>query len=256
MSLAALPAMSTRRLLGAFLTEAKFEFLRLLRTPAFSIPIVILPIFFYVFFGVVIAGQRAAPSQFANAMFVGWTIYGVMGPGLFGFGILLATERDQGLLALKRALPMPPAAYLVAKMLMAAAFSAIIMLGLIAVGVTLGHVTLPAANLAAVAAVSALGVIPACAMGLFIGAWTPASAAPAVANMAYLAMAFLAGLFFPLPPSMQAWAHVWPTYHLMQLTLAAAGERSHGEALTHVAVLVATTVVFTALSARRLARSA
>lgn len=255
MTIAAVPAMPTRRLIGAFLTEAKFEFLRLLRTPAFSIPIVILPIFFYVFFGVVIAGQRGA-TPYANAMFVGWTIYGIMGPGLFGFGVLLATERDQGLLALKRALPMPPAAYLVAKMLMAAAFSAIIMLGLITVGLTLGHVTLPAANLAGVAAVSALGVIPACAMGLFIGAWTPASAAPAVANMAYLAMAFLAGLFFPLPPALQAWAPAWPTYHLMQLTLAAGGQHSHGEPLTHLAVLVAVTAVFTALSARRLARAA
>lgn len=51
---------------------------------------------------------------------------GIMGPALFGFGMGLALEREQGLIALKRALPMPKGAYLVAKMLMAASFAVLI----------------------------------------------------------------------------------------------------------------------------------
>jgi ABC-2 type transport system permease protein len=242
------------RQVRAFLTEAKYESLGLLRTPAFSIPILLLPIFFYMFFGVLIAGSRGA-GQYANYAFIGWTIYGVIGPGLFGFGILLATERDQGLLAFKRALPMPPAAYLLAKLAMAVVFGLIIMAMITAAGVLIGGVTIPAGRLAAVGLVAALGVIPACAIGLFIGAWSPSSAAPAAANMVYLAMSFLSGLFFPLPEALQPWRVVWPTYHLMQLTLAAGGAKSQGDPLTHIAVVAGVTILLIALAARRLARA-
>jgi len=82
------PAMPFSRILRAYASDAKYESLRLLRTPAFSIPILAMPILFYSFFGIILAG-RATVGQLANNLFVGWTVYGVMGPGLFGFGILV-----------------------------------------------------------------------------------------------------------------------------------------------------------------------
>src|SRR5258707_15286134 len=91
------PAMPLSRAIGAYVSDAKFESLRLLRTPAFAVPILAMPILFYSFFGIVLAG-RANVGQMANYLFVGWTVYGVMGPGLFGFGILVAVERNMGLL--------------------------------------------------------------------------------------------------------------------------------------------------------------
>ena len=48
----------------------------------------------------------------------------MMGPGLFGFGVGFAHERDNGLLTLRRALPAPPAAQLIAKAVMAMVFCA------------------------------------------------------------------------------------------------------------------------------------
>ena len=39
-------------MLGAYLSDAKYESLRLLRTPAFAMPILAMPILFYPFFGV------------------------------------------------------------------------------------------------------------------------------------------------------------------------------------------------------------
>jgi len=101
------PPMSLARLIGAYLSDAKFESLRLFRTPAFSVPILAMPILFYTFFGVILNGGHR-PPEFINQMFVGWTVYGVMGPGLFGFGILVALERNMGLFTFKRALPMTP----------------------------------------------------------------------------------------------------------------------------------------------------
>jgi ABC-2 type transport system permease protein len=245
--------MSPGRLIGAYLSDAKWESLRLLRTPAFSIPILAMPILFYLFFGVLLAGGRAHGPA-ANWMFVGWTVYAVMGPGLFGFGILVAVERNMGLLTFKRALPMPTGSYLTSKLLMALLFAIVVMAMLVATALTVGHVTLSSGQVATVAAVMSLGVIPACAIGLFIGAFAPASSAAAFANIVYLSMAFLSGLFFPLPMALQPFKAIWPTYHLKELALASASLPSEGSVGGHVAVLTGLTVVLTTLAARKLAR--
>jgi ABC-2 type transport system permease protein len=245
--------MSTYRLVAAYVSETKFESLRLLRSPAFSIPILVMPIFMYLFFGILVAGARG-PAIDANWMFVGWTVYAIMGPGLFGFGVLVAVERNQGLLTLKRALPMPPAAYLVAKIAMALLFAAGVLTTLVAVGVSMGHVSLRPVQLVVVAAVMSLAVVPACAIGLFIGAWAPASSAPAIANIAYISMAFFGGLFFQLPAGLRALQPLWPTYHLAQLALASAGLPSEGAVWTHALTLACVTVGLTALATWRLAR--
>lgn len=245
-------AMPLGRMVGAYLSEARYESLRLLRTPAFSIPILAMPVMMYLFFGVLLGG-RGGP-QAANWLFVGWTVFAVMGPGLFGFGILVAVERTQGILTLKRALPMPPGVYLSAKLIMALVFAVMVMAMLTATGLVVGHVSLPPLTLLTVAGVMSLGVIPACAVGLFIGAYAPATSAAAIANIVYLSMAFLSGLFFPLPAALQVFRPIWPTYHLAQLALASGGLPSHGSPLGHAAVLAAITLGLTTLAARRLAR--
>jgi ABC-2 type transport system permease protein len=248
------PPMTFRRVVGAYLSDAKYESLRLFRTPAFSVPILAMPILFYSFFGVLLNGGGHRPPGFADMMFVGWTVYGVMGPGLFGFGILVAVERNMGLLTFKRALPMPTGGYLAAKLMMAYAFALVVMAMLVTVGLTMGHVTLPLQKLVTVAAVMSLGVVPACAIGLFIGAWAPASSAGAFANIVYLGMAFLSGLFFPLTGFLHDIRAMWPTYHLAQLARGSAGMPTEGSLATHAAVLVAMTAVLVLLAARKLAR--
>jgi ABC-2 type transport system permease protein len=251
----AVPPMPLARTIRAYLSDARFESLRLLRTPAFSIPILAMPLIFYSFFGIVLSGKAA--TQFAgvaNTLFVGWTVYGVIGPGLFGFGILVAVERNMGLLTFKRALPMPTGSYLAAKLLMAYVFAAAVMVMLVTLAVAVGHVTLPALTLLRMAAVMSLGVIPACALGLFIGAYAPASSAAAFANITYLGMAFLSGLFFPLTGVLHDTRYIWPTYHLSQIARAVGGLQYEGSPLVHAAALAAMTAALIALAARKLSR--
>ncbi|HEX3363438.1 ABC transporter permease [Phenylobacterium sp.] len=248
------PKMTVARIIGAYLSDAKYESLRLLRTPAFAMPILAMPILFYTFFGVVLNGGGHRPPGFADMMFVGWTVYGVMGPGLFGFGILVAVERNMGLLTYKRALPMPAGSYLAAKLMMAYVFAIVVMAMLVTAGLTIGHVTLPPLKLLTVAAVMSLGVIPACAIGLFIGAWAPASSASAIANIVYLGMAFLSGLFFPLSGVLHDIRFIWPTYHLKQLAMASAGMPSEGSLVSHAGVLAAMSGVLILAASRKLAR--
>jgi len=251
---AALPAMTPGRVRRAYVIEAKYECLRMLRAPAFAVPFLLLPAGLYVMFGALLFGSAMAKDPKAAAfMFMGFSIMGVMGPGMFGFGITVATEREHGLLQLKRALPMPPAASLLGKMLMAMLFVTIVMASM-AVVAPLGHLQLPAAPMLSFSLVCILGSAPFCALGFFIGSLASAKSAPAFVNLLCLPMIYLSGILFPLPKSAEWIAYLSPAYHLDQAALAVIGAPGSGGLLLHMAVLAAVTVGCTALAVRRLAR--
>ena len=105
----------------SYLLEARCEFLRLLRTPSYAIPTLLFPSLFYLLFGVLLNHRQGDAARYLLATYGS---FGVMGVGLFAFGVTVAIERDQGLLRYKRALPMPPGAYLFAKAAMAVLFAA------------------------------------------------------------------------------------------------------------------------------------
>jgi len=247
-------AMSNSRLLRAYLTEAKFDLVRALRAPGFSVPILLLPVALYLLFGAVFFGDalRGDPKG-ALFTFTGFAVMGVMGPGMFGFGIFVATDREQGLLTLKRALPMPPAAYLLSKVLMAMLFVAIVMVTMIAAA-PLGHLRLTAGQFLSAAVINILGALPFSAIGLFIGTRASGKAAPAFVNLLYLPMIYLSGFLIPLPKSIQWIEFASPAFYLHQLVLRVEGGSSHDSAITNVAVLLGVTLLLGLLAIRRLAR--
>ena len=73
-------AMPARRVARACLAEARYETIRMLRTPAFAIPFLGLPVLLYVLFGVVIFGAaiakdpQAAPFVFTGFSYVNQTV--------------------------------------------------------------------------------------------------------------------------------------------------------------------------------------
>jgi ABC-2 type transport system permease protein len=247
-------ATSRTREWRAYAIEAKYESLRMLRAPAFAGPFLLLPAGLYLLFGVLLFGSEVAKDpKTALFIFMGFSILGVMGPGLFGFGTVIATEREHGLLQLRRALPAPLAAPLVAMMLMSMLFVAMVMASMAAVA-PLGHLHLSAPHMLALSLVNILGSAPFCALGFFIGSVASAKSAPAFVNLLYLPMIYLSGILFPLPKSAEWIAHLSPAYHLDQLALAVIGAPNAGVPWVHVAVLAAITVAFTALAVRRIAR--
>ena len=295
------------RVARAWLLEAKYEFLRLLRTPSFALPTLLFPSLFYLLFGVLLNRGSGHGLDAASYLLVSYSVFGVMGPGLFGFGVSLgaerenglltlkralpmpplayllgkmamavlmagivmapglfgfgvvvAMEREQGLLLLKRALPMPPGAFLFAKMLMAMLFVTIVVTMLLALGFTLGHVRLPWTGLVALLGVDMLGVLPFCALGLFVGTLVGGQGAPAVINLIYLPMAFLSGLWIPLnllPHLLQRLAPLWPANHLFLIALDASGLGGDHRIAWHALVLAGFTITFFALARRRLAKA-
>lgn len=252
-TVAMLPALPRARLLGAYAQEARSEIVRYLRNPGFLLPVILFPNVFYLMFAVVLNHGSGEATRY---MLGSYSTFGVMAPGLFGFGVSLALERDGGLLTLKRALPMPPGAYLLGKMLMAVLVALVVGALLLALAVGVARAPLAPAQMATLLLVDALGVLPFCALGLFIGTLLKGQGAPGLLNMVYLPMAFLSGLWFPLqmmPSLLRQLAPVWPSYHLNALALSAVGFDT-GARWPHVLVLAAFTAGLLWLAARRLGR--
>ncbi|HNR90916.1 MAG TPA: ABC transporter permease [Dokdonella sp.] len=252
MDIATFPAHSSAR---SYLLEAKYEFIRLWRTPSFALPSLLFPLIFYVLFGVLLAGGRSG-GEIARYLLATYGVFGIMGSALFGFGVTIAIERENGQLEYRRALPMPPGAMLLAKMAMAMLFAAITSVLLALIGGFAAGVNLAAWQWLTLFGVNVLGGLPFCAIGLLIGTCVGGSAAPAVVNLIYLPMAFLSGLWIPLamlPGFIGSFAPALPSYHLAQIALKVV-ERDAGVALwLHLGVLVVVTVTCFMLARRRLA---
>ena len=248
-AIAQLPAHSSW---PSYVQEARCEFLRMLREPAFCGPVIGFPVLFYLLFGVLLDKGEGKAAQYLLATY---GAFGVIGAGLFGFGVSIAVDREKGLLRLKRALPVPPGAMLLAKMMMAMLFAAIISLVLAVIAATVAGVVLEPSQWIRLFVINVLGVLPFCAIGLFVGSVVGGNAAPALLNMLYLPMAFLSGLWLPLtmlPGIISTIAPLWPAYHLGQLALKVVGFDAGQPLWMHVAVLLGITALFFVLAQRRL----
>ncbi len=231
--------------------EAKYELIKMLRLPMFVIPTIGFPLMFYSLFGLVLPSGRANASQTSSYMLATYGAFGVIGISLFALGVGVAVERGQGWLAVKRASPMPVAAYFFGKYAMTVLFAMVLVALLALLGVTFGHVRLEPARWAFVAVVLVLGGLPFCAMGIAIGYLAGPNSAAAVVNAIYLPMAFLSGLFIPmqmLPTSLQQLAVVFPPYHFGQFALKAAGVLPAAGMWTNAAALVGFGAAFSVLA--------
>jgi ABC-2 type transport system permease protein len=235
----------------AYVLEAKYELLKLARMPAYALPTLAAPLMFYLFFGIAFGSQGGGGLARATYMLATYGAFGVIGASLFAFGVGVAVERGQGWLLLKRASPMPPLAYFVAKIAASALFALLIVLGLFFLAAAFGGVRLPVGTWLALAGVLVLGVPPFCAIGLAIGSIARPNSAPAIVNMLYLPMAFLSGLWVPLaflPPAIREFAPMLPAYHLGALALGVIGAGG-GVWWVHALVLAAFTTAGLALAA-------
>jgi ABC-2 type transport system permease protein len=239
---------------NAYLQEARCEFLRLWRTPSFALPVLLFPPLFYLLFGEVFGGNRSPEA--ARFLLAGYSVFGIMGVALFGFGVTVALDREQGLLLLKRAQPMPAGAYLLAKVAMALLFSAIVVTLLSVLGAVVAGVRLAPAQWLGLVATCLLGVLPFAALGLWLGTLVGGRGAPALVNIVYLSMSFLSGLFVPLsmlPAALKSVAPLWPSYHLARLAQLQVGIADGVAPWLHVPVLLGVAVLFLILAHRRLA---
>jgi len=247
-----IPIFASGRLPRILAFEIKSEFLKVVRMPAYVIPVVAFPALFYVVFGLAFGGGQppGMPITMASYLIATYGTFGVVGAALFGLGVGVATERGQGWLTLKRASPMPPLAYFAAKVAMSMLFGAAIAVVLLTLGATVGKVSLPAASWIALVLTLVLGAAPFCALGCAIGFLVGPNSAPPITNLIYLPMALGSGLWLPvefLPSAIRAIAPALPPYHLARLALGTIGA-DQSAALGHVAALAGFTVLFLLLA--------
>jgi len=236
--------------------EAWYEFLGVLRTPAFAIPSLAFPVVFYVLFAIMLPGKWGDYEKSAYLLAT-YGAFGVIGPALFGFGVGLAIERERGLLELKRVSPMPAFAYFLAKIAMSLVFGLAVVCLLSIAAIGFGGVRIEPLVWFKLVSVLLLGTAPFCALGLLIGTLVKGQAAVAIVNLIYLPMSVLSGLWMPLfafPALVQKLAVVWPAYHLAQMALGVIGQVQGVNYLLHATVLATTTVLLLVVAAYRLRR--
>jgi len=244
------------RMWRCYLLDTRCELLRLLREPMYIIPTLLFPALFYVMFGLLLGGRGSGEA--ARYLLATYGVFGAMGAGLFGFAVTLAIDRERGFFALRRALPAPPSAWLVSRLLIAMLFALVIVLELAALAVVFGGVSLAAGQWALLWTVTVLGALPFCAIGLLLGSIAGANAAPAWVNLLFLPMAFLSGLWLPLsmlPGVFTTLAPVWPAWHLAQIALGVTGQAGTAPLWLHLLVLTVVTVACCVLALRHLARA-
>lgn len=256
---ATVPVPAPRRSLARiFALETRCELLKLLRLPGYTLPTLGFPLVFYIFFGVSLGGKTAGLIRLATYMLATYGAFGVIGVALFGFGVATAVERGQGWMLLKRATPMPPFAWIAAKLATCVVFSTVQVGLLFLLGATLGGVRMPAASWAALGGTLIAGSIPFGAFGLALGYLCGPNSAVAVMNLIHLPTAFLAGLWVPvaaLPQVFQRIAQFLPQYHFSQLALHIVGGGANGAGPgTSVAVLAGFTAASMALAAYAMRR--
>ena len=227
--------------LSIYAKEAKYELLKSIRIPMFLVATLVFPLMFYVLFGLLMGRQMIGNLRSTVYLMAAYGTFAVMGASLFGTAASLAAERGLGWLEVKRASPMPPFAYFLAKVVMGLTFSTIDVLALMTLGIAFGGVHLPAVTLAKLALTLIAGSLPFCAMGLAIGYFARPTSGPAVINLFYLPMSFCSGLWMPfafLPRFVQRIGIFLPSYHLSQLALNLIGGGQGGSASGHWETLI------------------
>lgn len=228
-----------------FLTEARFDFVRMLRARTFSLSVLGFPVMFYCLFGLLMnRGDHLDGVSVAKYMLGGYAVFGVVGAALFGVGVGLAGDLSAGWLELKRASPMPPLAYLLAKCCTAMAFGAVIVSALSLLGISFGHVHLTLFEYLRMLGLTVAGAVPFACLGLVLALTVPFNAAPGIANLIYLPMSFCSGLWVPfkfLPAALRVIGPYLPTYHLAQLQLHSLGVPALGTTASHWSGLAAFT---------------
>jgi ABC-2 type transport system permease protein len=171
------------------LVHARAQFLEILRYPAASVPTVAFPVLFFMLFGVPNA------SRHANVLLAGFAGFAVLGVAFFQFGVGIAIDRTSAWERFLRTLPVTPSTRFAARLLVALVYAAAAVLAVVAAAVVTTDVHFAAGAWGAFLAVLFLGAVPFVLLGIGIGYWARPKAALPIANVLYLLLAYLGGLW-------------------------------------------------------------
>jgi|TARA_B110000908_G_scaffold162297_1_gene207573 ABC-2 type transport system permease protein len=193
----------------------------LFRQPGFWIPTVLFPAMLYAFFGANSGGGAWAANAMASFM-----VYAVLGVGFFQFGVTVAQDRESAFAKWQRTLPGHVAYQWVARISASVVFVTIAVLCVVVVVVALmmTDVRLGARAWMGLGLVCFICAITATLMGIALGSVCSARAAVPMANLVYLPLAYMGGLWVPpiaMPAAINTVSQWTPTRAMGELGWAA-----------------------------------
>jgi ABC-2 type transport system permease protein len=221
---AAVPDISNRQapgLGGLNLTILKLEVRRLTRNRRTMIFAVVLPVVWFLLFGLnsAYANERAGQGNVSAFIMISISLYGAALATTAG-GAMVSIERAAGWSRQLRLTPLSPLAYIAVKILTAMVLGLVSVVIVFAVGRATGKPELPGYLWFATAAAVWIGSVLFAAFGLFLGYVLPTENVMQFLGLILALLSFAGGLFIPLSQFPQAVATIargTPLYGLNQL---------------------------------------
>jgi ABC-2 type transport system permease protein len=218
------PDLTTRRApgLGGFnLTVLGLEVRRLLRNRRTVLFTIVLPVFFFLLFGLnsAYANQKSGHGNVSAFILISMALYGAILATTSG-GAMVSIERAEGWSRQLRLTPLSPLAYVVIKMLTAMVLGLSSVVAVYVVGLLVGKPSMPGYLWIVTGASVWIGSLVFAAFGLFMGYLLPTENVMQLLSFALVIFAFGGGLFVPLnqfPHLLQTIAEYTPLYGLNQL---------------------------------------
>lgn len=198
--------------------------LTLVRMPGYSLPVLFFPVLLYAIFGASTADDPAIARLFLGS----WSVFAVLGIALFQFGVSVSQARMSPWEGFLRTLPTGPAPRFAAQIIVALLFTAVAGALVWIAALLLTDIQMPAARWLLLAASMLAAAIPFSLIGITIGYWASPRAAVPLANLAYLVLAAMGGLWIPvghLPDWIATLSYLLPTRHSAELAWAATQAR-------------------------------
>jgi ABC-2 type transport system permease protein len=212
------------------LHQVRYEQKAFWRNPAAAFFTFAFPLVFLVIFTALLGNDTSTlPTgrEVSNATYYTGSIlaFSVITATYTNLAMSVTFSRDEGILKRIRGTPLPPWAYLLARVLNSAVITAILIVIVLVFGRIFYDIALPGGRSLAFIVTMVVGGASFCALGLALTGFIPnADAAPAVVNASILPLLFLSGVFIPIddgPAWIRTMANLFPVRHFLVASLAA-----------------------------------
>jgi ABC-2 type transport system permease protein len=210
---------------GLVLTQTRYGFKTLFRTPRVLVFSVLFPILLLVLFNSIFATGKNATVEFhghqidtATYFTAGIMAYAIMTSAFSTLAIAITARRERGELKRLRGTPVPPWTFMVSQVLRSVLTVALMVVGLLLIGRFAFDVSIPGKTLPGLVVYVVLGTAAFCTLGIALTALTPTEeVASTVAPFSAVILSFISGVFIPiasLPDWLQQIGRLFPLYHL------------------------------------------
>lgn len=197
----------------------KVELILMKRQAAYYLLSIGLPSVFYLIFSGMMSGS-ATPTLVLQTYLFSMTVFSIMSSAFFSIPSTLQSDKTNNWQKMLQHSPVSMIEYYISKL-----FSALLTFLLsIVVVFSVGHfvrgVNLPAMDWLIIALIILFGSLVFIAMGVLVSLLPSTQLMSVVGNIAYMALAVLGGLWFPLtmfPKWLQSIGKLTPSYQLMQI---------------------------------------